>query len=701
MTSRFRPFEYGAVYFRKTNPPRADWARDYTTAAEDGFTSFRHWFMWAGIEIEEGRYDWDDYDAQLDLAAQRGLSTIIAEHVAIAPEWAFSRFPEARYEHADGTRIDARMQPSSSIGGAPGLCLDNDDVLERAGQFLTALAGRYRAHPGNGGYDVWNECNIDAGVCYCNATKGKFRQWLQARYGDDVRALAGAWGRYYADWADVRPPQELGAYGQSLDWLLFRRDNAHRLMRWRVDTIRAADPDSPITAHGIAGTLGWGISRGIDDWRAAAEVDSYGFTFVASRRGDEPWKQALAVELVRSASRGKAFWHAEAQAGPLWLQPQVLGRPLEDGRIATPDDIRIWNLISMAGGVTGLYYPRWRPLLDGPLFGAFGGYGMDGSRTPRSHRQSEMARWATASENADLWQSQVVTAPVSMLFVPESQAFSLLLNHSIKPYEHAITGAWRAFHDRGVLADLRQLPDLRDAKVAYLPFPMLLPQDWVQALVAWVHAGGILVCDGAPGWFGDNVHASPVQPRPELATLFGVTEESALFTPDLLRDLAFHGDGYTAFGGEVRQSFVPTTGTAVGWYPDGAVAVVDHTYGAGRTRLVGTHAGTGYYAHPEAGGFFDDTLRWAGVAPAVTVGDQRIVVRLHRGDGRTYLWLLNPAHEDVSTTVSWPEGTPPAVPIGIRWGDKDSITPVGMEALEVRIPARDGLVLDLAGAPAA
>ena len=26
-------FTYGAVYFRKSNPPRADWARDYATAA--------------------------------------------------------------------------------------------------------------------------------------------------------------------------------------------------------------------------------------------------------------------------------------------------------------------------------------------------------------------------------------------------------------------------------------------------------------------------------------------------------------------------------------------------------------------------------------------------------------------------------------------------------------------------------------------
>jgi hypothetical protein len=29
-------FPYGAVYFRKTNPPQEDWARDHQTAAQTG-----------------------------------------------------------------------------------------------------------------------------------------------------------------------------------------------------------------------------------------------------------------------------------------------------------------------------------------------------------------------------------------------------------------------------------------------------------------------------------------------------------------------------------------------------------------------------------------------------------------------------------------------------------------------------------------
>jgi beta-galactosidase len=34
--SEIPAFPYGAVYFRKSNPPHEDWARDYQTAAEDG-----------------------------------------------------------------------------------------------------------------------------------------------------------------------------------------------------------------------------------------------------------------------------------------------------------------------------------------------------------------------------------------------------------------------------------------------------------------------------------------------------------------------------------------------------------------------------------------------------------------------------------------------------------------------------------------
>ena len=92
---------------------------------------FRHWFLWSAIEVAPGVYDWADYDRQLDLAAENGIKTIIAEMITAAPEWAFRQYAHARLETRDGRRVESKMSGSCVTGGFPGLCLDNDDY--RAG----------------------------------------------------------------------------------------------------------------------------------------------------------------------------------------------------------------------------------------------------------------------------------------------------------------------------------------------------------------------------------------------------------------------------------------------------------------------------------------------------------------------------------------------------------------------------------------
>ena len=152
--------------------------------------------------------------------------------------------------------------------------------------------------------------------CYCQATQAKFREWLKAKYGT-IEALGRAWHRYsYGDWESVHPPHGTGGYPDSLDWLAFRRDDAIRLLHWRTELIRRLDKRNKVTAHST------GLLTEIE-WRTAADVDSYGYTWVASRHGNDPWMQFQAVDVVRAGSRGKPFWHAEATGGPLWLQPQV------------------------------------------------------------------------------------------------------------------------------------------------------------------------------------------------------------------------------------------------------------------------------------------------------------------------------------------------------------------------------------------
>ena len=181
-------FPYGAVYFRKSNPPEEDWERDHKTAAEVGMNVMRHWYMWSAIEVEPGKYDWRNYDRMMELEAQNGIRVVIAEMITAAPEWAFEKYPHARFLGSDDTVVHSSISGSSAVGGFPGLCLDNEDVQAKAEKFLVALVVRYRDHPATLCYDLWNENSFRGGsssqmYCFCEATQKKFREWLKRSMG--------------------------------------------------------------------------------------------------------------------------------------------------------------------------------------------------------------------------------------------------------------------------------------------------------------------------------------------------------------------------------------------------------------------------------------------------------------------------------------------------------------------------------------
>ncbi len=231
-------FPFGAVYFRKSNPPEQDWERDHKTAAGLGVNVFRHWFLWGSIETSPGKYDWRDYDRMVELEAQNHIKVVIAEVVTGAPEWMWDKYPQARVVGSQGNDAFPAVGNSSATGSAP-MCLDDEEVRDGAGKFLTALVGRYRANPAVMGYDVWNEGGVQE--CFCLATQAKFREWLKVKYGT-LEALERAWHRYsLGDWANVHPPHSSNGYADSLDWLAFwarRRSSPAAWAHRRISTAR-------------------------------------------------------------------------------------------------------------------------------------------------------------------------------------------------------------------------------------------------------------------------------------------------------------------------------------------------------------------------------------------------------------------------------------------------------------------------------
>ena len=137
--------------------------------------------------------------------------------------------------------------------------------------------------------------------CYCPATQAKFREWLKAKYGT-IEALGRAWHRYsLRRTGNSFTRRADGGYPDSLDWLAFRRDNAMRAAEMAHEAhspARSEETRSPRTARALFTEI---------EWRTAADVDSYGYTWVASRHTNDPWMQFHAVDLVRAALARKAI----------------------------------------------------------------------------------------------------------------------------------------------------------------------------------------------------------------------------------------------------------------------------------------------------------------------------------------------------------------------------------------------------------
>jgi len=283
---------------------------------------------------------------------------------------------------------------------------------------------------------------------------------------------------------------------------------------------------------------------------------------------------------------------------------------------------------------------------------------------------------------------------VGILLVPETQLFTYAQQGDTDYYAGSMHGAYQGFFDNNIQADWVRLENIDEYALIYLPFPVMLERETAERLRAWVEAGGVLVAEGCPGYFGERGHVGTTQPNLGLDELFGARESDVEFTPDLLGDLELNLSGTRVRGGLFLQAYEPTTGVPVGWYEDGRVAAVDHAYGAGRTRLLGTMCGYGYGTHPEdrSPAFFAELLVVGGQGQHVESSDPRVKARLHDGAGGTYVWVANPARQAIPVRLEFGSAWGPYTVAWSLWGAE---AVVEGRTMELTAEARDVAVIAL------
>jgi beta-galactosidase len=329
-------------------------------------------------------------------------------------------------------------------------------------------------------------------------------------------------------------------------------------------------------------------------------------------------------------------------------------------------------------------------LLDGPLFGAFGPFGMDGSVTPRAEITGRVSKWANS--HPDLWKSRPVKGDVGLVFIPESELFNYVQQGATDFYAQSVRGAYQAFFDSNIQPDFVALDDIEEYKLIYLAFPVMLKSETAAKLKKHVQNGGTLICEGLPAYFGDHGHVGTVQPNFGLDELFGAREKYVEFNPDISDQLMFEVNGNKIHGRYFRQDYDLHGGKAAGQYSNGNIAAVESTFGQGRTLLMGSFPGAGYFLHHGVATkeLFSSFLKIAGLTPQVTIDDNSVQARLHQGAGGTNIWVTNPTRTAKKVVVTLSAGTGDFRSAEDAWGH-EPITQSGRQ-FSMSVPARDAIV---------
>ena len=223
----------------------------------------------------------------------------------------------------------------------------------------------------------------------------------------------------------------------------------------------------------------------------------------------------------------------------------------------------------------------------------------------------------------------------------------------------------------------------------------MLKEETAQKLIQYVEEGGRLISEGLPGYFGDGGHVGEIQPNMGLDRLFGVSEKYVEFTPDLLENLTLDVMGHEINGRFFRQEYAANEGSVVGHFAGGSSAAVENLFGNGKTLLIGTFPGAGYFLHHSEGTreFFGDLLVWGEVSQGVVSSDPEVKARYHEGQGGRYIWVINPTRQSRQSVIRINAGIEPIKEARNLWGEHNPV--LNGNEITVTVDDRDAAVIHL------
>jgi beta-galactosidase len=657
------------------------WLRDLKAIKSLGFNHVKTWVDWATIEPIEGKFHLEALEQLLTLADNVGLRVIVQVYSDSAPEWIGRKFPDASFVTEKGVRIGSQA--------APGFCLDHEGVRASVGRFIRAVSRAARRHASFYGFDVWSEPHIvnwvwfneNVEFCFCPHTLAKFRSWLRAKYGT-LEALNRAWYRTFDSWDEVEPPRygTILSYTDFIDWKSFIPQKLEDDLRMKADA--AADDVSRrsfrVSSHSdvpavlLSPLSGYGSP---DDWWMVRAVDHYGTSIYPKHASSTaPWSPVRlmsGLDGIRSAAGDRGWWIGELQAGQGATGVRV-ANPVTDA------DVRLWGWAVISRGARSISYYAYYPMSSGYESNGYGLIELDGSMTPRARAAGAFAD--VVGRNANLF-TELRPEP-SQVAIVYNRLSHMAGGNTIGPGQtarSAIVGAYRALYNANIQPDFVHTDQIASGalsqyKAVYFPYPIMVSQQVVDGLKAYVRDGGTLICEARPAWNDERGFANPRIPGGGLDEVFGAREvelrsgDPLMFT--LARDLPPEIElaaGSALPGSTYLEILSPYPGTRVlGTTEAGEAVAVLRDYGKGRSVLLGSFVSAAFEQDPEknaaAGRLILSLARAAGVSPRVKVDGAPGWIESRLMESERALLMIGINHDTVAHRVSIE--LPPDAPAG-------------------------------------
>ena len=354
----------GAYYYPEAWP-ESQWPRDMANMRKLGM-EFTHMgeFAWYFMEPEEGKYQFDWLEKNVELAAANGLKVILCTPSATPPSWLAREHPEILMIDAAGRRMNhgAREQADWS----------SPVYREYVTKIVTEMARRFGHNPHVWGWQIDNELShYGKQYSYSPAATRKFRDWLREKYGtiDKLNTDWGSrfWSQMYQnfDQIDIPNPQELVADPSPHALLDFRRWFASETagyIRMQANIIRKYSENQWVTTNFMT------AHGDVDPSLSARDLDVFSWTHYPVHGDVMEEEGPLGFRLGSGALM--SFMHDFMRpftgvSGPMELQPGQVNW----GNVnpwPQPGAIHMWILRAFGAGARLVCTYRYRQ----PLFGS-------------------------------------------------------------------------------------------------------------------------------------------------------------------------------------------------------------------------------------------------------------------------------------------------------------------------------------------